>query len=79
MSGIGYALNSTLHLGEYDPYFRIGGYLFDPSGRNANYLFKSLNRVEMKKYLMNHATKEEIVDMLLDFVEQGNDYQEITA
>lgn len=79
MSGIGYAKNSTLHLGDFDPYLRLGKYLFDPSGRNASYLWKSLNREEMKKYLMTKYTKEEIVKMLLDFVEVGNIYQETTA
>ena len=79
MSGIGYAHNSALYLGDFNPYLRMGKYLYDPSGRNANYMYKSLNKQEMKKYLMNHFTKEEVVSMLLDFVECGDNYQEVTA
>ena len=76
MSGAGYASNSTLSLGAYAPYFRIGEYLFDPSGQNASYLYKSLNKDEMKEHLMKHFTKEEVINMLLDFVvneDEGSD------
>ena len=79
MSTIGYARNSTIHLGDYTPYLRLGKYLFDPSGKNASYLYKSLSREEMFKHLMNSFTKDEIVTMLLDFVEKGDDYQGATA
>lgn len=79
MSGIGCARNTTLYLGDYNPYLRNGKYLFDPSGKNANYLYKSVSKSEMKRHLMNKYTKEEIVNMLLDFVECGDSYQEVTA
>lgn len=79
MSGIGCAKNTTLYLGEYTPFFRNGKYLFDPSGKNASYLYKSVSRDEMKSHLMNKYTKEEIVSMLLDFVECVDSYQEVTA
>ena len=79
MSGIGYARNSTLYLGDFNPYLRMGKYLYDPSGKNANYIYTSLNKQEMKKYLMSNLTKDEVVSMLLDFVEYGDNYQEATA
>ena len=75
MSTVGYARNSAIHLGDYTPYLRLGKCLFDPSGMNASYLYNSLSREEMFKYLMKSFTKEEIVTMLLDFVEKGDDYQ----
>ena len=76
---IGYAHNSTLHIDTFTPYLRLGTRLFDPSGKNACYGYKSLSREEMKKYIMQGSTKEEIVDMLLDFVDNGDDYQNATA
>lgn len=79
MSGIGHANNSSLYLGDYNSYLRTGVYLFDPSGKNASYMYKSLNRKEMKHHLIKNFTKEDIVDMLLDFVEISDNYQEITA
>lgn len=80
MSGIGYAKNSSLYIDTFSPYFRLGEYIFDPSGKNANYLYKSLSREDMKKHLMRKdITKEEIVDMLLDFVDNGEEYQCTTA
>ena len=74
-----YSNNSILSLGDFNSYFRINNYLYDPSNRNASYLFKSLGKEEMKKYLMKHFTKEDIVEMLLGFVENGSDYQNMTA
>ena len=79
MSGIGYANNSCMYLGDSTPYLRISKYLYDPSGKNASYLFKSLSKEEMKKYLSTHLSKDEILDMLLDFVENGSEYQCFTA
>ena len=79
MNGISYANNSILSLGDYNSYFRIGRYLYDPSDRNKSYLFKSLGEDEMKSYLMKNFTKEEIVNMLLEFVNNGSDYQDMTA
>ena len=74
MDGIGYASNSTLSLGDFDSYFRLGEYIYDPSGRNGVHYLKSLGKEEMKRHLMKHFTKEEIVDMLLNFVENGSDH-----
>ena len=79
MNGISYALNSILSLGDFNSYFRVGKFLYDPSDRSSSYLFKSLNKEEMRHYLMRHYTKEQIVNMLLDFVENGSDYQNMTA
>ena len=79
MDGIGYAKNSCMYLGDFSPYLRIGGYLYDPSGKNASYLYKSVTKEEMKKFLSRHLSKEEILDMLLEFVENGNEYQCATA
>ena len=79
MNGISYTRNSILSLGDFDSYFRIGKYLYDPSQRNSSYLFKSLSKEEMKKYLMSNFTKDEIVNMLLSFVENGSDYQNSAA
>ena len=79
MNGISYTSNSILSLGDFNSYFRVGKYLYDPSERNTSYLYKSLGREEMKKYLTNHFTKEEIINMLLGFVENGSDYQDMTA
>ena len=76
---MGYAQNSSIYLGEYSPYFRVGKYLFDPLGKNASYLFKSVTKEEMKKYLKNNYSKDELLDMLLDFVENGSEYQYATA
>lgn len=79
MNGISYSHKSILSLGDFNSYFRVGKYLYDPSDRNASYLFKSLDKEEMKKHLKSNFTKEEIIDMLLDFVENGSDYQDMTA
>ena len=79
MNGISYSNNSILSLGDYNSYFRIGKYLYDPSERNKSYLSTSLEEDEMKTYLMKNFTKEEIVSMLLDFVKNGSDYQDMTA
>lgn len=79
MDGIGYATNSCLYLGDYNPYFRVGKYLYDPTGKNASYCFESLSKEEMKNYLNKHFSKEQILDMLLGFVENGNEYQSATA
>ena len=79
MNGIGHANNSCLYLGDFNPYFRIGKYLYDPSGKNSSYYYNSLTKDEMKKYLNKNFSKEEILDMLLDFVSDGDEYQCATA
>ena len=79
MSEMGYAANSCLYLGEQTPYLRVGTRLFDPSGKNASYLFKSLDKKEMKKFLNKNFSKDEIIEMLLDFVENGSEYQYFAA
>jgi hypothetical protein len=79
MNGISYGNNSILSLGDFNSYFRVGEYLYDPSDRNSCYLFKSLSKKEMKKHLMKHFSKEEVIDMLLAFVDNGSDYQDMTA
>lgn len=76
---VGRSSNATLHLDDYTPYFRLGDKLFDPSGKNTNILYKSLGKEEMKKYLLKNCTKERVITMLLDFVENGESYQEATA
>ena len=76
---VGISNNATLHLDTFTPYFRLGEYLFDPSGKNASILYKSIGREEMKKYLLKNCTKEQVINMLLDFVENGEDYQNATA
>ena len=79
MDGRAYARNSILSLGDYNSYFRVGKYLYDPSGRSAVYYLKSLDKEQMKKHLMSQYTKEALVDMLLNFVENGSDHLEATA
>ena len=73
------ARNASLHIDTFTPYFRWDKYLFDPSGKNASILYKSIGKEEMKKYLMKNCTKEQVINMLLDFVENGEDYQNATA
>ena len=76
---VGISKNASLHLDTFTPYLRLDKYLFDPSGKNASILYKSIGREEMKKYLLKNYTKEEVIDMLLEFVENGEDYQSATA
>ena len=76
---VGTSKNASLHLDMFTPYLRLGDHLFDPSGKNASILYKSVGREEMKKYLFKTHTKEQVINMLLDFVENGEDYQNATA
>lgn len=76
---IGIARNATLHLDNCTPYLRLGKYLYDPSGKNASILYKSLNKEDMKKHLLSNYTKEDVVTMLLDFVDASDEYQNFTA
>ena len=76
---VGISKNASLHLDSFTPYLRLGEYLFDPSGKNASILYKSVGKEEMKKYLLKTYTKEQVINMLLDFVENGENYQDATA